>query len=89
MRTLAIALFAMMVVLLTGLAEATTLTGTGSLPATTRDFSPVEKVGCGGPGRCPIGLHWVCGPHGRCGCVSCGIARPYVGPYVRPYRYRY
>jgi hypothetical protein len=42
--------------------------GVLSLP----NYSPVEKVGCGGPGRCPWGSHWVCGPYGRCGCVVCG-----------------
>jgi hypothetical protein len=90
MRLLAIALTAMAVVLLAGWAEATTLAGTESLPSSTRDFSPVEKVGCGGPGaHCPAGLHWVCGPNGRCGCVACGYVRPYVGPrvYVGPRRY--
>ena len=96
MRLLAIALTAIAVVLLAGSAEATTLAGTEGLPSAPRDFSPVEKVGCGGPGRCPAGLHWACGPYGGCGCVACGGAhvRPYVAPrvYVAPrpyYRYRY
>jgi hypothetical protein len=90
MRMLAIALITMAVMLLAGWAEATTFTGTGSLPTATRDYSPVEKVGCGGPGRCPVGLHWACGPYGRCGWVSCGYARPYVyHPYAHPYAYRY
>ena len=95
MRILTIVLTAMAVVLLAGWAEATTLAGTESLPSSPRDFSPIEKVGCGGPGRCPAGLHWVCGPYGGCGCVSCGsYVRPYVAPrvYVGPrpyYRYRY
>ena len=92
MRNLVIALTAAMVMLLSGWAEATTLSGAASLPTATRDHSTVEKIGCGGPGRCPIGLHWVCGPYGGCGCVSCGYARPYVAPYAygyHPYRYRY
>ena len=59
-RILTIALTTMAVVLLAGWAEATTLAGTESLPSSTRDFSPIEKVGCGGPGRCPAGLHWFC-----------------------------
>ena len=74
--------------LLTWNAEATTLTGAAGQPPAT-NYSPVEKVGCGGVGRCGWGYHWVCGPYGRCGCVSCG--GPYVHPYgyVRPYGYRY
>jgi len=99
MRLVAIALTAIVVVMLAGWAEATTLAGTESLPSVTRDFSPVEKIGCGGPGRCPVGLYWACGPYGGCGCVACGGAyvRPYVAPrvyvaprpYYRPYRYNY
>jgi hypothetical protein len=75
MRTLTIAFAAMGVMLVAGWAEATALTGTGTLPS-TRDYSPVEKVGCKGPARCAYGLHWACGPHGRCGCVSCSYVRP-------------
>jgi len=47
------------------------------------NYSPVENVGCGGPGRCPTGLHWACGPY-RCGCVACGYVAPraYVAPRV-------
>jgi hypothetical protein len=65
-------------------------TGVPSLP----NYSPVQTIGCSGPGRCPWGRHWVCGPYGRCGCVSCGYVgrRPYVAPHVyvgpRPYRRR-
>jgi hypothetical protein len=65
-----------------------------SLPSTP-NYSPVQKVACGGPGRyCPWGSHWVCGPAGRCGCVACGYRAPraYVAPRVyvapRPYVYR-
>ncbi len=82
MRIFAIAFIAVMVVLFAGWAEATTFTGTESLPSSTRDYSAVEKAGCGGPGRCPTGLHWVCGPYGGCGCVACGYVRPYVAPHV-------
>jgi hypothetical protein len=86
MRILVIALAAATLLSLAGLAEAMTLNGVGNVPTATRDYSPVEKVGCGGPGRCPYGAHWVCGPYGGCGCVSCGYARPYAAPYVaRPY----
>ena len=47
----------------------------------TSNYSPIEKVGCGGPGRCPWGRYWACGPY-RCGCVAC-VARPYVyRPFV-------
>jgi len=89
MRILAIAFIAVTAVLFAGWAKATTLAGTDSLPSATRNYSPIEKVGCGGPGRCPSGLHWVCGPYGRCGCIACGYVRPYVAPhvYVAPYVY--
>ena len=95
MRILVIALAAVTLLSFAGLAEAMTLNGGGNLPTATRDYSPVEKVGCGGPGRCPYGSHWVCGGYGGCGCVSCGYGRPYVAPYAprpyayRPYRYNY
>jgi hypothetical protein len=61
--------------------------GVPSLP----NYSPVQTVGCSGPGRCGWGRHWVCGPYGRCGCVACGYVAPrgYVAPHVyvgpRPY----
>jgi hypothetical protein len=65
-------------------AAATPLTSTLPPPL---NYSPIEKVGCGGPGRCPTGLHWACGPY-RCGCVAC-VAPYVVRPYVyRPYAYR-
>ena len=91
MRKLTFALIAMGALMLAGLlawnAEATTLTGTVGQPPATH-YSPVEKIGCGGVGRCGYGFHYVCGDYGRCGCVSCGYGyRPYVyHPYVHPYR---
>jgi hypothetical protein len=79
MRKLAITLAAALVMVLGGLlvwkADATTLSGSHSMPPLTNNFSPVEKVGCRGPGRCPYGLRWVCGPY-RCWCAPCG----YYGP---------
>ena len=78
-----------------GGAEAAMFSGAGSLPTVTKDFSPIQRVGCSGYGKCPLGLKWVCAPYGGCGCVSCGYARPYAAPRVyigpRPYRraYRY
>ncbi len=58
--------------------------GVPSLP----NYSPVQTVGCSGPGRCGWGSHWVCGPYGRCGCVACGYVAPraYIAPraYVAP-----
>jgi hypothetical protein len=63
--------------------------GVPSLP----NYSPVQTVGCTGPGRCPWGFRLACGPYGRCGCVACGgyvAPRAYVGPrvYVAPRVYR-
>jgi len=55
------------------------------------NYSQVEKVGCGRPGRCPWGSRWACGPYGRCGCIACGYGAPraYVAPrvYVAPRPY--
>jgi hypothetical protein len=51
------------------------------LPAPAKTYSPVEKIGCRGPGAyCPAGRHWVCGPY-RCWCAPCayGGPRPYWG----------
>jgi hypothetical protein len=68
-------------------AQAASLAGT----APAMNYSPVEKVACGGPGpNCPWGRTWVCGPH-RCWCAPCG-GRYYGAPYVyplRPWRWRY
>ena len=92
MRPLQIALVAALLSL-AGLAQAMALVGT--LPAAPENYSPVKEVSCSGYGRCPLGLKWVCGPYGGCGCVACGSARPYVAPYAprpyvyNPYRYRY
>lgn len=64
-------------------ADATPLSGpAGQSP----NYSPVEKVGCGGYGKCPYGQHWVCGAYGRCWCAPCGGG----GYYYKPrYRYNY
>ena len=50
------------------------------LAAPAKTYSPIEKIGCKGPGTfCPRGLHWVCNPS-RCGCAPCsGGPRPYGG----------
>jgi hypothetical protein len=46
------------------------------------NYSPIEKVACGGPGpRCPWGRTWVCGPY-RCFCAPCRR-----GYWYRPWRY--
>jgi hypothetical protein len=78
MRNLAIAIAAVLVMAVGGFmtwtAQATPL-GVLSLP----NYSPIEKVGCRGWGRCPYGRYWACGPY-RCWCAPCG-------PYG--YRYRY
>ncbi len=57
--------------------------GSATVPSPALNYSPVEKVACGGPGpRCPWGSTWRCGPYGGCGCVPCG------GRYwYRPWRY--
>jgi hypothetical protein len=83
MRKVAIAVAAVMALLVGGAlawtAQATPLVGTP--PA--KNYSPVEKVACGGPGpRCPWGSRWACGPYGGCGCVPCG-----GGYWYRPWRY--
>jgi len=84
MPKLAITLAAGLVMVLAGLfawkADATTLGGAVGVPPVS-NYSPVEKVGCGGYGRCPLGLRWTCGPY-RCWCAPCG-------GYYRPYKYRY
>lgn len=92
MRKLTFALIALGTLMLAGPlawnAEATTLTGTVGQPPAT-NYSPVERVGCGGAGRCPYGLHSVCGDYG-CRCVSCGYGyRPYAYHPYAYHRYRY
>jgi hypothetical protein len=54
-------------------AEASILGGAGSLAITAKNFTPIIKTGCGGPGpHCRWGRHWVCGPMGRrCWCAPC------------------
>jgi hypothetical protein len=74
---------AVMLVMAGGLlwnASASTM-GVPSLP----NFSPVHTVGCGGPGRCPWGSRWVCGPYGRCGCAPRAYVAPRVYVAPRPY----
>lgn len=45
--------------------------GTLSLPSATKNFSPIERAACRGPGRwCPTGWVMRCGPW-RCRCVPC------------------
>jgi hypothetical protein len=86
MRKMALIVIAAVVMLFAGAldwrAEATTLNGASYLPAVTKNFSPVERVACGGPGpNCPWGRTWVCRPRG-CWCAPCG-------GYYRPWRWRY
>jgi hypothetical protein len=50
-------------------AEGAAMAGMGTLAVPAAD-SPVTPVGCGGPGRCPPGRHWVCGPY-HCWCAPC------------------
>jgi hypothetical protein len=57
MRKVAIGLCAMVVVVFTGW----TAEAAPPIPPVTK-YSPVETVGCGGPGRCPWGRHWRCAP---------------------------
>jgi hypothetical protein len=90
MRKLGLVLASLLLMLVAGLlaykAEATPMLP--SIPLS----SPVETVGCGGPGPyCPSGRTRVCGPAG-CWCAPCGgYYRPYwgPGPYYRPWRWRY
>ena len=75
MRKLAIALGVAAAVALAGgvaawKADAATWSGTLNLPSATKNFSPIEKVGCFRRGRCPIGWFWACGPW-KCKCVRC------------------
>src|SRR6478752_1444015 len=76
LRGLALSLLAVAVVAFAGRsAEAV------PLPVPAKTHSPVDEVGCRGPGTyCPAGLHWVCGPY-QCRCAPCpyGDPRPYWG----------
>lgn len=78
----------MVISMLTWTAQATTLSGT--VMPSTHNYSPVEKVGCTGAGRCPYGTYLVCGPYGRhCSCAACGAAYGYHHYYHPYYRYNY
>jgi hypothetical protein len=73
MRKFAIAFGVTAAVALAGgvAADAATWSGTLGLPSATKNFSPVEKAACYGPGRwCPTGFVRRCGPW-RCKCVPC------------------
>jgi hypothetical protein len=81
MRNVAIASAAALALLAGGALAwtAQAMPGAGALPA--QNYSPIEKVACGGPGpRCPWGRTWVCGPY-RCFCAPCR------GGWYRPWRY--
>jgi hypothetical protein len=57
---------------LTWNAEASVTGGSGNLAITAKNFTPIIKTACGGPGaHCRWGRHWVCGPMGRCWCAPC------------------
>src|SRR5262245_1918743 len=48
-----------------------------TIPAPGVNYSPIEKVACGGPGpRCPWGRTWVCGP---LWLRVCSLRRPVIG----------
>jgi hypothetical protein len=75
MRKLAIAVGVSAAMLVAGgiawKADATTWrSGTVNLPGVTKNYSPIEQVGCYGWGRCPPGFKWRCGPY-RCRCLPC------------------
>jgi hypothetical protein len=88
MRKLTTALAAPIMLIAGSLAWTAAATPLTSTVPPSVNYSPIEKVGCGGPGpHCPTGLHWACGPY-RCACVAC-VAPYAVRPYVyRPYVYR-
>jgi hypothetical protein len=53
-------------------AQASVTGGSGNLAITAKNFTPIIKAGCGGPGpHCRWGRHWFCGPLGRCWCAPC------------------
>ena len=76
MRRLAFALGVSAVMLVAGgiawKAEAMTWrSGTFTLPALAKHYSPIEKTACYGWGpHCPPGTTWRCGPY-RCWCRPC------------------
>jgi hypothetical protein len=74
MRKLTIALAASAALLAVGAfalkADATTWSGTTSLPGIVKNYSPVQKAACRGRGACPWGFTRVCGPR-VCACVRC------------------
>ena len=76
MRKLAIAIGVSVTMLLAGgmawKADAMTWrSGTWNLPATAKNYSPVETTACYGWGPyCLPGRHRVCGPY-RCWCARC------------------
>ena len=98
MRILAIALAAVTLLSLAGLAEATTLNGVGNVPTATRDYSPVENVAAVRVAG-PMELTGFADRMVDADAFRVGYARPYVAPYVahpyvrpygyHPYRYRY
>jgi hypothetical protein len=56
------------------------------LLAPTKTYSPVEEVGCRGPGAfCPADRHWVC-ERSRCSCAPCapGGPRPWGPRRITP-----
>jgi hypothetical protein len=75
MRRVAIALGASVGLLLAGAivweADAmTSRSGYLNLPGVTKNYSPIEQVGCYGWGRCPPGYKWKCKGL-RCWCKPC------------------
>jgi len=74
MRQFIMTLAAMALVLgMTVMTASAQTQGAGSLNALRNATPIVKKAGCRGPGdwgRCPPGLHWVCGPY-RCWCAPC------------------
>jgi hypothetical protein len=82
MRKVAIAFAAAMALLLGGALAYSAQATPMATPAPAMNYSPMERVACGGPGpRCPWGTTWVCGPY-RCWCAPCGR-----GYWYRPWRY--
>jgi hypothetical protein len=76
MRRIAIALGASVAMLVAGTivreVHATTWrSGTLNLPGVTKNYSPIEQVGCYSYGRCPPGYKWKCKDYGRCWCKPC------------------